>query len=178
MRRTLQTTLISLKWLVESGVPVAVDPMWQENSNEKCDTGLPIYKTASLFPSLDFSCVDPAYSDKSVGSPYAFSALANKARGEACLKALYERPEKVIIVVSHAGFLRTAITKRKFGNADYRIFTFGRGKRGYLELFEDEATEGKGGRGRSRRGIWKVKEGDFPLESIGEESDGEWFGVS
>jgi broad specificity phosphatase PhoE len=29
MRRTLETTLISLKWLVDSGVPVSVDPMWQ-----------------------------------------------------------------------------------------------------------------------------------------------------
>lgn len=110
-----------------------------------------------------------------MGSPYAFSALANKARGESCLRALYERPEKVIAVVSHSGFLRTAITKRKFGNADYRIFTFGRGQRGHLELFEDGATERKGGGcGRSQRGVWKVREEDFPLESIGEECDDGW----
>lgn len=134
-----------------------------------------------MFPELDFSCVDPTYSDKSVGSPYAFSALANKARGEACLKALYERPEKVIAVVSHSGFLRTAITRRKFGNADYRIFTFGNGKRGHLDLFEDEATEIKGGgMARSQRGVWKVRDEDFPvesimLESIGEECDDDWM---
>lgn len=29
MRRALQTTLIGLRWLVESGVPVHIDPMWQ-----------------------------------------------------------------------------------------------------------------------------------------------------
>lgn len=141
-----------------------------ENSTENCDIGLPLCKTASLFPSLDFSAVDPTYPDKSLGTPYAFDALANRRRGDECLRALYARPEKVIAVVSHSGFLRTGITRRKFGNADYRIFTFGRGAQ--LELFEDEATERKGGGlGRSQRGIWRVREDDFPLGSIGEEGD-------
>lgn len=116
--------------------------------------------------------MDPIYPNKSFGTPYAFTALANKARGEACLKALYERPEKVIAVVSHSAFLRTAISRRKFANADYRIFTFGRGEKCLLELFEDGSTERKGGGlGRSQRGIWRVREEDFPLESIDEECD-------
>lgn len=153
-----------------------------ENSTEPCDIGLPLHKLAALFPSIDLSCVDPNYRDKSSpGSPYAFTWTANLARGQSCLESLSKRPEKVIAVVSHSGFLRTAITRRKFANADYRIFTFGSGVAGWRELFEDLETERKGGgMGRSQRGVWKVREEDFPLESIGEEGDEEgsegcWF---
>jgi hypothetical protein len=121
---------------------------------------------------LDFTSVDPIYPDKSLGTPYAFTSLANARRGEDCLKALYTRPEKVIAVVSHSGFLRTGITRRKFGNADYRIFTFGSGEKGWADLMEDGETERKGGGlGRSQRGVWKVRDEDFPLGSIGEDGE-------
>ena len=139
--------------------------IFAENSNKGCDTGSPLSKIAKDFPELDFSHVDPAYPTKDSSSPYAFTKSANKARGEACLKDLYNRPEKVIAVVSHAGFLRTAVTRRRYANADYRIFTFGKGDDGYLELFEDDKTARKGGGlGRSQKGIFEVQEWDFPSE--------------
>lgn len=34
MRRTMQTTLISLQWLIKSGVPIDVDAMWQGMSDQ------------------------------------------------------------------------------------------------------------------------------------------------
>lgn len=64
-----------------------------------------------------------------------------------------ERPEKVIAVVSHAGFLRTAITHKRFANADYRIFGFARDEEGEIELDEDRETERRGGAmARSEKG--------------------------
>ena len=140
-----------------------------ENSNAACDTGSDLNRIAKEFPELDFSQVDTIYPSKSDNTPYAFTRIANQARGEACLKALYDRPEKVIAVVSHAGFLRTAITQRRFENADYRIFTFARDKDGKLELFEDAMTEKKGGgMGRSAKGIYLLNDWDFPPENIEE----------
>jgi len=40
------------------------------------------------------------------------------------LEDLYIRPEQVIIVVSHSGFLRQGVTGCWFDNADYRVFDF------------------------------------------------------
>ncbi|KAK4500481.1 hypothetical protein PRZ48_008670 [Zasmidium cellare] len=174
MRRTLQTTQISLQWLIKSGVPVDVEAMWQENSNAACDTGSDLEVLAKEFPDLDFTNVDPTYPDKADNTPYAFTRTANQARGEACLKALYSRPEKVIAIVSHAGFLRTGITRRRFENADYRVFTFARDSEGNLELFEDSATEKKGGgMGRSAKGIYLLNDWDFPPENIEEVEEDE-----
>ena len=121
----------------------------------------------SEFPELDFSYVDPAYPAKSSGSPYAFTRVANVARGAACLQSLCSRPEEVIAVVSHSGFLRTGISRRRYANADYRIFTFGRDAEGKLELLEDEETEKrKGAMGKSQEGIFEIVRKDFPPENV------------
>ena len=88
-------------------------------------------------------------------------------RGIAAKKWLSERPEKVIAVVTHSGFLRVGITGGKiFGNADYRIFEFGED----LELKEWELTETKGGGlGKSPKEIRPMSEGDYPERAeIGE----------
>ncbi|KXT03177.1 hypothetical protein AC579_6873 [Pseudocercospora musae] len=162
MQRTCQTTLIALSWLTDS-VPIDVSANWQENSDMPCDTGSSLSLCSQrFFPDLDFSNVDPIYPDKSPATPYAYTREANKARGEACLKDLYGRSEKVIAVVSHAGFLRTGICRRRFANADFRIFTFGKGGEEIL-IFEDEETERRGGgMGRSEKGIFEVGEWEFP----------------
>lgn len=133
-----------------------------------CDTGTDLRTIAAEFPDFDLSNVDPAYPDKSPGTPYAFTRTANAARGQACLRELYDRPEKVIAAVSHSGFLRTAISKRRFANADYRIFTFARGsKQGNWRLTEDASTARRGGgMGNSERGVQRIEEWDFPPENI------------
>ncbi|EME39115.1 hypothetical protein DOTSEDRAFT_159276, partial [Dothistroma septosporum NZE10] len=165
MRRTCQTTLTALTWLVERGVPVELNASWQENSTEPCDTGTPIDQISEEFPQLDFSTVDPTYPAKGPGTSYAFTEKANAQRGQACLKALYERPERVIAVVSHAGFLRTGISRRRYANADYRIFSFRKASGDELELVEDLVTDRKGGGlGKSPKGVFEVKEWDFPDE--------------
>jgi broad specificity phosphatase PhoE len=83
-----------------------------ENSDSPCDTGSDLKTIAAEYPELDFANVDPTFPDKAADTPYAFTRTANAARGQICLQKLYSRSEKVIAVVSHSGFLRTAISKR------------------------------------------------------------------
>lgn len=92
----------------------------------------------------DFTALGDSYPSKS--GRYAYTKEAVEARGQACIDWLRLRPEKVIVVVTHDGFLRTAICHRKFANADYRIFTFNQQNR----LDESPMTaKQNGGMGRS-----------------------------
>jgi hypothetical protein len=133
------------------------------------------------FPEFDFSSVDPLYPDKTTNlatNPYAYTKRAVVARGQSCLASLYSRPEKVIAVVSHSGFLRTAVCHRRFFNADWRIFEYdeeamreskekgeGASGKGLFLLKEWPQTEEKGGgMGRSERGHFGVDTSEFPPE--------------
>lgn len=180
MRRTLQTATIGLDYLIKKGTPVLPDAMWQENADKPCDTGSPISVIESEFPQYDFSKVDPSYPDKTTNlssNPYAFTRRAILARGQTCLKNLYSRPEKVIAVVSHSGFLRTAVCNRMFFNADWRVFEFDdeeTKKQGKFVLKENVETEQKGGgMGRSHMGFFGVKESDFPPEIEEQQAESE-----
>lgn len=173
MRRTLQTATIGLDWLIKKGIEVMPDANWQENADKPCDTGSHIGVMEKEFPEYDFSIVDPNYPDKTTNlsqNPYAFTEKAILARGQTCLKALYSRPEKVVAVVSHSGFLRTAICNRMFFNADWRVFTFdedamAKSSESKIILKESEETENRGGgMGRSDVGVFGIVEGDFPPE--------------
>ncbi|KAF2797808.1 phosphoglycerate mutase-like protein [Melanomma pulvis-pyrius CBS 109.77] len=184
MRRTLQTAALGLDWLItEKKIEVLPDAGWQENADKPCDTGCPITTMASEFPAFDFSKVDPLYPDKTTNlatNPYAFTRRAILARGQTCLKSLYMRPEKVIAVVSHSGFLRTAVCHRRFFNADWRVFDFdeeameeskrkGEGLDGEGEFLLKEwkeTEENGGGMGRSEKGIIKVLPTDFPPDEV------------
>ncbi|KAF2454808.1 histidine phosphatase superfamily [Lineolata rhizophorae] len=175
MRRTLQTAAIGFEWLIGRGTKVELNAGWQENSDKPCDTGSPVETISPDFPLFDFSSLAATDwpSKTSPTSPYFFSRSAVLARGQACLADLYSRPEKVIAVVTHSGFLRTAVCARHFGNADYRVFDFvdgGKGKDGKWELREWEEMEKKGGGlGTSWTGPAPIEPGDFPEEEEDEE---------
>ncbi|KAI0376911.1 phosphoglycerate mutase-like protein [Hypomontagnella monticulosa] len=126
LRRTIQTALRSMDWLIEKGVKVEADAGWQENSTQGCDTGTPVDKLTQEFPMVDFSTLDPVFPDKTspAASHYHFTKKAILSRAQVSLKRLYERPEKVILVVSHSAFLRLAVSSYWYFNADYRIFDF------------------------------------------------------
>ncbi|KAJ3571191.1 hypothetical protein NPX13_g5469 [Xylaria arbuscula] len=126
MRRTMQTALDTVDWLIEKGVKIQADALWQENSAKPCDVGTAVSSLTDEFPSIDYSTVDPVWPDKTspAGRQYHYTKSAVVARGQAALQKLYERPEKVIVVVSHSGFLRLGVTGCWFFNADYRVFDF------------------------------------------------------
>jgi len=126
MRRTIQTALLALGPLIESGVPIVAHAGWQENSDKPCDTGTPIPALQAEFPQIDFSAVDPVFPDKTspAGARYAFTREAVVARGQAVLRDLHARPEKAVVVVSHSGFIRQGVTGYWLFNADYRVFDF------------------------------------------------------
>ncbi|RDW77145.1 hypothetical protein BP6252_05198 [Coleophoma cylindrospora] len=153
MRRTLQTAQQGLGWLIDRGVPVILRPEWQENSAKPCDTGTAIVDMAKEWHQFDWSTVDPKYPAKT--GLYEFSRDGLTRRGVECRKWLRGRPEKVIAVVSHAGFLRCGVSGRKYENADFRIFDFDEELGG--ELVEWELTESNGG------GLGKSPKGFFPM---------------
>ena len=84
----------------------------------------------------------------------------------------------MIAVVSHSGFMRTAVCNRRFFNADWRVFDFdeeamreskekgeGPNGEGLFVLKEWKETEERGGgMGRSEKGFFAHIPGDFPPE--------------
>ncbi|GAB7354729.1 hypothetical protein MBLNU459_g5144t1 [Dothideomycetes sp. NU459] len=157
MIRTVETTLIGLDWLIERGVPVKIDALWQ---------GSEVSRLIKLFPTIDFSTVDPAYPSKAADTPYVFTRSGVVDRGQACLRDLYQRKEKVVAVVTHSAFLRCAVCHCMFFNADYRIFDFVEGTSpSSPEIIEWPLTaENGGGMGKSAKGRAEIQARDFPAE--------------
>lgn len=153
MRRTCETTVLSLGFLIEKGIPIEAHAGWQENSAKPCDTGSPLAVIAAEFPQIDFSKVDPVYPDKTsaAGEKYKYKKANLLSRAQADLEELYHRPEKVIVVVSHSGFMRQAVTGDHYFNADFRIYDFEErnGESGSFKLKQWDLTKGTGGMGRS-----------------------------
>ena len=140
---------------------------WQENSDKPCDTGTSTKTLAKEYPNFNFSTVFPEWPSKN--GKWAFSESAITQRGIECRRWLKTRPEKVIIVVSHSAFLRTAINPTKYANADYRVFDFAETGD---ELIQWSLTEdGGGGMGRSPREPYYHDPADFTLESFDKESE-------
>ncbi|KAE8452189.1 hypothetical protein EG329_001656 [Mollisiaceae sp. DMI_Dod_QoI] len=164
MKRTLQTAQQALGWLMERGVPVILRAEWQENSAKPCDTGTAISIMEKEWPQFDWSSVDPAYPAKT--GIYEYTGHGLTKRGIVAREWLRERPEKVIVVVSHSGFLRVGVSNKKYENADYRIFDFAEGfEETGGKLIEWELTELKGGGlGKSPKGFFEMAPGDYPEE--------------
>jgi broad specificity phosphatase PhoE len=96
------------------------------------------------WPQFDWSTVDPVYPAKT--GLYEFSKRGLRERGIAARKWLRNRPEKVIAVVSHSGFMRIGVSYKNYNNADFRIFDFAEGfEKVGGKLVEWELTEANGG---------------------------------
>lgn len=155
MYRTCETAVLSLGWLIERGIPIQAHAGWQENTAKPCDTGSPIPIVAKQFPQIDFGHVDPVFPDKAspAGAKYKYIRENLLARAQSNLKELYHRPERVIVVVSHSGFMRQAVTGDHYFNADYRIYDFedkaGAAEGAPFTLKQSDLTKGAGGMGRS-----------------------------
>lgn len=151
----------ALSWLIEKGVPVVLKAEWQENSDKPCDVGSPISVAKEEFPQYDWDTLDPIYPAKTGLYTYTKEDIAR--RGATVREWLRNRPEKVIAVVTHSGFLRVGVSYRRYENADFRIFDFAEGEtENGGRLVEWELTEKKGG------GLGKSPIGSFPFH---EEND-------
>lgn len=70
-------------------------------------------------------------------------------------------------VVSHSAFLRCGVTRRWYGNADYRIFDIQKNEAGEYGVREWEETEANGGgMGWSDSGVYELQESDFVVERL------------
>lgn len=167
MYRTMQTAHTGLDWLIARGVPTIAMAEFQENSDKPCDTGRPLDHSSaikSLFPEVDWSHLDAEWPSKE--GLYEWSVNGIENRGLTARKWLRNRPEKVIAVVSHGGFLRLGMSNRKYNNADFRVFDFEEGTEGdedsQFKLKEWKLTEEKGGGlGQSYKGSFTWEDSDF-----------------
>lgn len=148
---------------MERGIPVVLRAEWQENSDKPCDTGSSISEMQKEWPQFDWSSVDPIWPAKT--GLYRFSREGLTERGIAARDWLRNRPEKVIAVVSHSGFLRVGVSNKGYYNADYRVFEFAEGHEEVGgKLVELEVTEKKGGGlGKSNHGTYFLGPG---MESL------------
>lgn len=171
MRRTLQTATNALGWRIAEGCPALALAEFQENSAKPCDTGSDAKAMAEEWPAFDWSTVDPVFPAKT--GLYEFSKEGLTRRGEAARRWLRGREEKVIAVVSHAGFLRVGVSYCAYDNADFRIFEFAEGGEGEEvggRLVEWELTEERGGGlGKSEKGVFGWETQHFPEEKKVEE---------
>lgn len=132
-----------------------------ENSDKPCDTGNKVSILSNEFPEFDFSTVSRDYPSKT--GRWAFSQAAITQRGVDCRRWLHARPEEIIAVASHSGFLRVGVSHRHYANADYRVFRFAEDSGD--ELIEWNLTgESGGGMGYSRKGLAIIEPADFPQE--------------
>ncbi|KID62727.1 phosphoglycerate mutase, partial [Metarhizium hybridum] len=115
-----------------------------ENSADPCDVGTPLARLQPAWPQISFARLDPVWPDKTsaAATRYAHARSAVVERGRLCLEDLYRRPEKVVFVVSHSGFLRAGCVGWWFFNSDYRIFEFEDrlGEDGRRVVRQDEST--------------------------------------
>lgn len=182
MLRTLQTTTHALGWRIAQGCPALTLAEFQENSAKPCDTGSDPAALAEEWPAFDWGQLDPLYPAKT--GLYEFSKDGLTRRGVAARKWLRAREEKVVAVVSHAGFLRVGVSYCAYANADFRVFEFADDEEGEGEGDEDvggrlvewELTRERGGGvGKSEKGVFGWETQHFPEEKPvgGEVAEGE-----
>ena len=135
-----------------------------ENSDKPCDTGTPAHILSSDFPDFNFDSVFSEYPAKS--GRWAFSLAAITQRGLDCRRWLKSRPEKVVAVVSHSGFLRVGVSHTRFANADYRVFDFVDDNEASLQEWKTTEERG-GGMGKSQKGMAYAE----PLEFTDSQKD-------
>ncbi|KAK3984521.1 phosphoglycerate mutase-like protein [Cladorrhinum sp. PSN332] len=157
MRRTLETAMIALDWLIEEEkVPIEASALWQEIYNKPCDTGRPLSSFRDDFPLVDFAKIehDGIWPDKTSGRAWLYhpSKEGVLCRAETATKNLAGRPARYVIIVSHSGFMRKALIGRWISFADYRIFNLPGedGPWGDWYKWEEHAGMENGGMGHSK----------------------------
>jgi broad specificity phosphatase PhoE len=106
LRRTIQTTMLAFNRLFEwQHVPLILRPDLQETGVIPCDIGSPSSILCDEFPTLTQE-INELPANWYMKRQDDASEHKLKERAQRFLKWLKERPEKVIFVVTHNGFLR------------------------------------------------------------------------
>ncbi|KAF3934070.1 hypothetical protein ABW19_dt0205493 [Dactylella cylindrospora] len=130
LRRTLETGFLVFDDLVKDGLAYIIYPELQETSDRPCDTGRPTAELKLMFPGIQFDECDRT---NWLQKKHGFYTRANlETRAIFVRKWLYERPEEVIAVVTHSGFLRWLAAadfpfvepRDSFRNCEFRGYTF------------------------------------------------------
>lgn len=134
LRRTMQTAMYTFPFL-KGAIPwIAIEHVREQTGLHPCDRRLSITEHKENFPFIDFDLVendsDPLYSLYTLREP----AIDVQRRGRDFMRWLQSRPEKEIIVVSHAGYLRqlfrgvlhfsNAKDAEEFSNCEMRTIIF------------------------------------------------------
>ncbi|KAL2044869.1 hypothetical protein N7G274_002644 [Stereocaulon virgatum] len=133
LRRTIYTTLYGFTPEIERGVPIIALPEVQETADVPCDTGtdLAVLKEEMKGKPVDLSALPEGWNNKA--GRWAPTAAALEKRAREARQWLKARPEKVIVVVTHGGFLHYFTEdwtgyKESMGtgwaNVEYRSFIF------------------------------------------------------
>ncbi|KAF3927128.1 hypothetical protein AA313_de0209598 [Arthrobotrys entomopaga] len=128
--RTLETAFAVFGEQIKKDLKYIVLPEIQETSPNPCDTGRTTEELVKAFPGVDFSECDRT---NWLVKRHGFYTRENlPLRASWVRKYLYERPEKVIAVVTHSGFLRWITPqdfpfvepRDKYRNCEYRSYSF------------------------------------------------------
>ncbi|KAK4171191.1 histidine phosphatase superfamily [Triangularia setosa] len=147
MRRTMETALYTLDWLVQDGgVPTEASALWQAIYNKPCDTGRAIegIKLDKTFDCVDSSKIDSIWPDKTSPRAALYHCFPHSIiqRGQKALRDLDKSDEGIVIIVSHNGFMRMGLIGQWTGNADYLVHSIVQGEQyGSLKLIEQEGME-------------------------------------
>ncbi|CZR65942.1 uncharacterized protein PAC_15842 [Phialocephala subalpina] len=124
LRRTIQTTLLAFTNVldksyydegsgkgIDRGAELLLDPDLQERSSLPCDTGSERRALEIVFPSLDFSTLQPGWLSKEgfySADDSAVSRRAGKVRGQLRerIVALKDSERRDVVVVTHGVFMK------------------------------------------------------------------------
>ena len=134
LRRALQTTLLGFGQQIHwQGVPLEIWPDLQETATHPCDRGSSTQELVDLFPDVKelVLALPSGWQDKGPVDDMWEERI--RQRAQKVLKALKDRPERTILVVTHNGFLRRLLgddvwaldgrVPDGFKNAEVRRFT-------------------------------------------------------
>ncbi|KAI0878894.1 phosphoglycerate mutase-like protein [Hypoxylon argillaceum] len=134
LSRTLQTVKYSLGWLLDRGVQVVARAEWQEDTANPCDVGAERSELEKVWPDYDFSQLDPIYPQKT--GLYGPAQETILQRAAFARQWLSEQPDKVIVVVTHSGFLNRVVQGPRYTNVEYRAYEIEKSDSGEVTLVE------------------------------------------
>jgi broad specificity phosphatase PhoE len=147
LNRAMQTTTHSFPFLLERGVPwVAVEHIREQTGLHPCDSRRPISEKKVKFPHFNFDDIE---NDEDILYPKYLNEREPLesviSRGNEFLEWVWERPEKEMVMVTHAAFLRNFMKLvlkmhednndafREFKNCELRTISLSRTIEGTFE---------------------------------------------